>query len=200
MKKITVLSTILAAMMLANAGSAMAESHLINKDVKLVKRDTKKVELRINQPNVGTLDVELKDKEGVIVYAGEVKGNENVTTQFNLNALPSGTYYLNCSNDGFWSSQELSIENGNVEINENSYKEVIIPQVESIGLNRFAVTTSNKNVADLGVAILNLSGEVVYDGYLSNANRFNLGHLASGEYVFEFTVADKIFKQYVKVK
>ncbi|WP_298357647.1 hypothetical protein, partial [Runella sp.] len=67
MKKNTVLSTVLAAMMLATAGNASAETHLLTKDVKLVKRDTKKVEVKINQPNVGELDVKLKDIEGVTV-------------------------------------------------------------------------------------------------------------------------------------
>jgi hypothetical protein len=74
MKKNTVLSTVLAAMMFATAGNASAETHLLTKDVKLVKRDTKKVEVKINQPNVGELDVKLKDIEGVTVYEGSIKG------------------------------------------------------------------------------------------------------------------------------
>lgn len=200
MKKNTVLSTVLAAMMLATAGNASAETHLLTKDVKLVKRDTKKVEVKINQPNVGELDVKLKDIEGVTVYAGSIKGGENVSTQFNLNALPNGEYVLNCSNDGFWSSQHLSIKNGNVEINENSYQESLAPKVEAIALNRFEVTPLLKNVADMAVAITNNTGELVYDGYLSSGSRFNLGHLPSGEYAFEFTIGDKTFKKYVKVK
>lgn len=200
MKKNTVLSTVLAAMMFATAGNASAETHLLTKDVKLVKRDTKKVEVKINQPNVGELDIKLKDNEGVTVYEGSIKGGENVSTQFNLNALPNGEYVLNCSNDGFWSSQHLSIKNGSVEINENSYQESLTPKIEVIGLNRFEVTPVTKNVADMAVAITDNTGELVYEGYLSSGSRFNLGHLPTGEYAFEFTVADKSFKQYVKVK
>ncbi|MFN8349111.1 MAG: hypothetical protein U0X91_29190 [Spirosomataceae bacterium] len=200
MKKNTVLSTVLAAMMLATAGNAMAETHLFTKDVKLVKRDTKKVEVKINQPNVGELDVKIEDNEGVVVYAGSLKGGENVSTQFNLNALPNGEYVLSCSNNGFWSSQHLSITNGNVVINENSYQEALPPKVESFALNRFEVTPVVKNVADLAVTITNNEGVPVYDGYLSSGSRFNLGHLPSGNYAFEFTVADKVFKQHVKVK
>jgi hypothetical protein len=107
---------------------------------------------------------------------------------------------LNCSNDGFWSSQHLSIKNGNVEINENSYQESLAPKVESFALNRFEVTPVTKNIADMAVAITGSNGELVYDGYLSSGSRFNLGHLPTGEYAFEFTVADKTFKKYVKVK
>ncbi len=200
MKKNTMLLSIFAAMFFVSTGNAMAESHLFTKDVKIVKRDAKKVEVRVNQQNVGVLDVELKDKEGVLIYSGEIKGGENVSTQFNLNALPNGEYLLNCSNNNFWSLQKLTIANGNVEINENTYQEVLSPTVESIALNRFEVTTNNKNVADLEVSIANRAGEVVYTGYLSNANRFNLNHLPTGEYSFEFTVANKSFKQYVNVK
>ena len=200
MKKNTVLSTVLAAMMLATAGNASAETHLLTKDVKLVKRDTKKVEVKINQPNVGELDIQIKDNDGVTVYAGTIKGGENVSTQFNLNALPNGEYVLNCSNKGFWSSQHLAIKNGSVEINENSYQEALSPKVEGIGLNRFEVTPVNKNVADMGVSILDNTGALVYEGYLSSGSRFNLGHLPSGDYTFELTVADKSFKKYVKVK
>lgn len=126
MKKNTMLLSIFAAMFFVSTGNAMAESHLFTKDVKIVKRDAKKVEVRVNQPNVGILDVELRDKEGVLIYEGEIKGGENVATQFNLNALPSGEYTLNCFNNNFWSSQQLSISNGNIEINENSYKESLL--------------------------------------------------------------------------
>ncbi|AXE20910.1 hypothetical protein DR864_25800 [Runella rosea] len=187
-------------MFFVSTGNAMAESHLFTKDVKIVKRDAKKVEVRVNQPNVGILDVELRDKEGVLIYEGEIKGGENVATQFNLNALPSGEYTLNCFNNNFWSSQQLSISNGNIEINENSYKESLAPKVEMIAINRFEVSTVVKNVADMEVIIADRAGEVVYKGYLSTASRFNLGHLPSGEYSFEFVVADKSFKQFVNVK
>lgn len=200
MKKNTMLLSIFAALFFVSTENAMAESHLFTKDVKIVKRDAKKVEVRVNQQNVGVLEVELKDKEGVLIYAGEIKGGENVSTQFNLNALPNGEYMLNCSNDNFWSLQKLTIANGNVEINENTYQEVLPPTVENVALNRFEVKTNNKNVADLEVSIANRAGEVVYTGYLSNANRFNLNHLPTGEYSFEFTVANKSFKQYVNVK
>lgn len=200
MKKNTMLLSIFAALFFVSTGNAMAESHLFTKDVKIVKRDTKKVEVRVNQLNVGVLDVELKDKEGVLVYSGELQGGENVATQFNLNALPNGEYTLNCSNENFWSSQQLAITNGNVEINENSYKEALAPKVETIAINRFEVVTTNKNLADMEVTIADRTGEVVYNGYLSAASRFNLGHLPSGEYSFEFGVADKSFKQFVKVK
>ncbi len=200
MKKNTMLLSIFATLFFVSTGNAMAESHFLNKDVKIVKRDTKKVEVRVNQLNVGELDVELKDKEGVLIYTGSIKGGENVATQFNLNALPNGEYILNCSNNNFWSSQQLAITNGNVEINENSYQEVLAPKIEKLDINRFEVITANKNMADLGVSIVNRAGEVVYTGYLSYANRFNLSHLPSGEYAFEFTVADKSFTQYVKVK
>lgn len=200
MKKNTMLSTVLAAMMLATAGNAMAETHLLTKDVKLVKRDTKKVEVKINQPIVGKLDVQLTDNEGVVVYEGTLKGEEKVSTQLNLNALPNGEYALNCSNDNFWSSQRLTIKDGNLEINENSYQEALTPKIEAFAVNRFEVTTSNKNLADLGVTITNNKGEVIYEGYLSSGNRFNLSHLQTGEYAFEFTVANKSFKQFVKVK
>lgn len=200
MKKNTMLLSIFAAMFFVSTGNAMAESHLFTKDVKIVKRDAKKVEVRVNQPNVGILDVELRDKEGVLIYEGEIKGGENVATQFNLNALPSGEYTLNCFNNNFWSSQQLSISNGNIEINENSYKESLAPKVEMIAINRFEVSTVVKNVADMEVIIADRAGEVVYKGYLSTASRFNLGHLPSGEYSFEFVVADKSFKQFVNVK
>jgi hypothetical protein len=194
------LSTVLSAMMLATAGNAMAETHLLTKDVKLVKRDTKKVEVKINQPIVGKLDVQLTDNEGVVVYEGTLKGDDNVSTQLNLNALPNGEYTLNCSNDNFWSLQRLSIKDGNLEINDNSYQEALTPKIETIAPNRFEVITANKNLADLGVAITDLSGEVIYTGYLSSGNRFDLNKLPVGEYAFEFTVANKSFKQFVKVK
>lgn len=200
MKNNTMLSTVLAAMMMVSAGSAMAETHLLTKDVKLVKRDNKKIEVKVNQPNVGKLDVELKDKDGVVLYAGVIKGGENITTQFNLNALPNGEYLLNCSNAGFWSLQHLSIKNGSIEINEQSYQEAMTPKVEVFAANRFEVITANKNIADMAVAIVDNFGETVYSDYLSAGNKFNLSHLPTGEYTFELTVANKTFKQFVKVK
>ena len=200
MKKITMLSTVFAAMMLATAGTASAETHLLTKDVKLVKRDTKKVEVKINQPNVGVLDVVIKDIDGVVVHEGIFEVNEGVSTQLNLNALPNGEYVMSCSNDNFWSAQTLFIKNGNVEIDENSYKEAVLPKVEAFAVNRFEVSTTNKNVADMSVAISDLAGNSIYSGYLSAGSRFNLSHLPAGEYAFEFTVADKSFKKFVKVK
>ncbi|MFN4146473.1 MAG: hypothetical protein ACK4GN_11665 [Runella sp.] len=200
MKKNTMLSTVLAAIMFASAGSAMAESHLLTKDVKVVKRAAKKVEVRVNQPNTGTLEVVLKDNEGTTVHTGKIQGGENMVTLFNLNSLPNGQYTLSCANASFWSAQNLVIKNGEVEIVENTYQEAFKPSVEEIGNNRFAVTTFNKNVADMPVIISDLQGETLYSGYLSTANRYNLNNLPAGEYVFEFAVGDKSFKQYVKVK
>jgi hypothetical protein len=87
-----------------------------------------------------------------------------------------------------------------VEIDENSYKEAVLPKIEAIGVNRFEVSTSNKNVADMSVTITDLAGTTIYNSYLSAGSRFNLNHLPAGEYGFEFTVADRFFKKYVKVK
>jgi len=200
MKKNTMLSTVLAAMMMVSAGSAMAETHLLTKDVKVVKRDNKKIEVKVNQPNVGKLDVELKDKDGVVLYAGTIKGGENITTRFNLNALPNGEYLLNCSNADFWSLQQLSIKNGSIDINEDSYQEAVTPKVEAFAANRFEVTTSNKNVADMTVVITDTFGEIVYSNYLSAGSKFNMSHLPTGDYTFELTVANKSFKKLVTVK
>lgn len=192
------LSTLLAAMMLASTGGAMAENHLLYKDVKLVKRDAKKVEIRVNQLKGGIIDVELTDNQGTNVYKGTVKSGENIVKLFDLNALPNGEYDLKCSNAEFWSTQRFSIKNGNIEISENSYKEASAPAIESYAANRFEVVTANTHAVT--VSIYDRSGELMYDGALSAANRFNLDRLLSGEYRFEFTVGDATFRKFVTVK
>lgn len=197
MKKNTMLSTVLAAMLLASTGGAYAESHLMSKDVKLVKRASKKIELRINQPQVGKLHVELKNEEGANVYAGMVENGENVVKLFDLNALPNGIYTLNCSNDIFWSSQQLSIKNGEINIEPATYEEITAPSIEQYATNRFKVNTTN---ATTKVSIYKLNGELVYEGSLSAGNHFDLNRLTTGQYRFEFNLNDIYFSKFVRVK
>ncbi|MCU0339681.1 MAG: hypothetical protein MUE30_07340 [Spirosomaceae bacterium] len=198
MKKNTMLSTLFAAMMLASTGGAMAENHLLYKDVKLVKRDAKKVEIRVNQPKGGVMDVELTDNQGVSVYRGTVKSGENIVKLFDLNALPNGEYTLNCTNEAFWSVQRFNIKNGAVEINQDSYQEASAPTVKLYGQNRFEVVS--KNALATTITITNNTGEVMYDGKLTEGTVFNLDRLTTGEYRFEFSVGQAIFRQYVSVK
>jgi hypothetical protein len=198
MKKNTMFSTLLAAMMLASTGGAKAESHLLYKDVKLVKRDAKKVEIRVNQPNGGAMNVELTDNQGISVYQGTVKSGENIVKLFDLNALPNGEYTLNCNNEAFWSVQRFQIKDGNVEINQNSYQEANAPAVKLNGQNRFEVVS--KNALATTVTITNNTGEVMYDGKLTESTVFNLDRLTTGEYRFEFNVGNAAFRKYVSVK
>ncbi|MEZ4904162.1 MAG: hypothetical protein R2822_21640 [Spirosomataceae bacterium] len=52
----------------------------------------------------------------------------------------------------------------------------------------------------MAVTITDAFGEAVYADYLSNGSKFNLSHLPVGEYTFELSVANKVFKKYVTVK
>jgi hypothetical protein len=201
MKKNTVFSVLLAAALLATTGgSYAAKSHLKPNDVKLVKRDAKKVAIRVNTPTTAALDVTFSDLNGQVLYTGTIEGNLSNVKQLDLASLPNGEYVVTCDNADFWCSQRLTIEKGEVKIDEASYQEFAQPTLRTYGDNLFEVKPNVTNIADVAVTIVDNQNEVVYQGNLSQGRRFNLNRLPSGDYKFSFVAGSKELDQTVKIK
>jgi|GEM_PF-6466119 len=188
-------TTLLAAVILAHTGSVAAKSHLDVK-VKLVKTQAKKLRVLATETTNNNVNVTLQNEAGEVLYSGQVAGVENVGREFNLAALPDGNYAMNFSNDSFFCTQRVKIQNGNLTIEEGTYQELLKPQVKAYGLNRVEVMS---DVANMQVRINDATGEEVYDGKIAQGRYFDLNLLGSGSYTFVFVVEGQTFTETINV-
>ena len=188
-------TTLLAAVILAHTGSVAAKSHLDVK-VKLVKTQAKKLRVLTTETTNNNVNVTLQNEAGETLYSGQVTGVQNVGREFNLAALPDGNYAMNFSNDSFFGTQRVKIQNGNLAIEEGTYQEVLKPQVKTYGLNRVEVLS---DVAAMQVRINDAAGEEVYSGTIAQGRYFDLNLLGSGRYTFVFVVEGHEFTETINV-
>ncbi|TAG21729.1 MAG: hypothetical protein EAZ14_08890 [Runella slithyformis] len=196
MNKNTILSTtLLAAVILAHSGSAVAKSHLDVK-VKLVKTQGKKLRVLTTENTQKNVEVTIENEAGEVLYNGRVSGVENASREFNLTALPDGNYTMNFSNASFFSTQRVQIQNGNLVIEAGSYQEIVKPQLKAYGQNRVEVMS---DIANMSVIINDNNNEEVYRSSIAQGRHFDLNLLGSGRYTFSFIVEGKQFTETINV-
>lgn len=197
MNKNTILSTTLfAALLLANTTGAEAKSHALDVKVKFVKTNAKKLRVMTNEINKNNLEVSLRNEAGDILYSGNLSVSQLESKQFDLTALPDGTYSLTVNGQAFYSTQRVKIQNGNLSIEADTYEEVLKPTLNVYGVNRLEVAGIN---AGTYISIRDAYGEEVYHAMAGNSRRFDLSKLASGAYTFEFALDNKQFTETVNV-
>jgi hypothetical protein len=193
-KKIMLLSTLVAAMLMTNATVSEARTHALDVKVKLVKSASKKLRVVANQPS-GLLNVSLYNESGELLYSGQVQTIENLGKQFDLTALADGKYSLTVGGDTFNSTQRVVIKDGNLTIDTESYNETVKPEVKPLAKNQFIVALS----VPTSITITDVYGEELYSAVVNESKRYDLSTLPSGKYVLTFVIGGSLFTETVNV-
>ncbi len=188
------LSTLAAAMLMTNATVSEARTHALDVKVKFVKSDSKKLRVVANQPN-GSLNVNLYNESGELLYSGQVQTIENLGKQFDLSALADGKYSLTVSGDTFSSTQRVVIKDGNLTIDTESYNETVKPEVKPLAKNQFVIALN----VPTSITITDVYGEEVYSAVANESKRYDLNTLPSGKYVLTFVIGGSVFTETVTV-
>ena len=197
MNKNTILSaTLFAALLLANTTGAEAKSHALDVKVKFVKTNAKKLRVMANEISKNNLEIILRNEAGEILYSGNVSAKQLEGKQFDLNALPDGTYSMTVNGQAFYSTQRVKIQNGDLIIEAGSYEEVLKPTLNVYAQNRVEVAGIN---AGTYITIRDAFGEQVYGEMAGASRRFDLRNLASGAYTFAFALDNQQFTEIVNV-
>jgi hypothetical protein len=193
-KKIMLLSTLLTALLMTNATVSEARTHALDVKVKLVKSDGKKLRVVANQPS-GSLNVNLYNESGELLYSGQVQTIENLGKQFDLTALPDGKYSLTVSGSTFSSTQKVAIKDGNLTIDTESYNETLKPEVRTLAKNQFVIALT----VPTSITITDVYGEELYSAVANESKRYDLSTLPSGKYVLTFVIGGNLFTETVNV-
>ena len=199
MKKNTIISAALAAVMLASTVGTFANVHRVKPTTSTATVEGKKLSVMANRPEAKAVRVEIRDADGVALHSG-VENSGQFRKQYNLAALAEGNYTLTLSTDQWVSVQPFSIAGANVVLDAANYQEVVMVEVVQVDKNTYTVLANTKNVPLLDINILNSYGEIVHTNSVTEAKRFNLNQLPKGVYTFLVSLGSKEFTHKVDVK
>ena len=199
MKKNTIISAALVAVMLASTVGTFANVHRVKSTISAATVEGKKLNVVANRPEASAVRVEIRDAFGIAQYDG-TENSGQFNKQYNLAALAEGNYTLTLSTDQWVSVQPFSIAGANVLLSTANYQEVVKVAVAQLVNNRFVVQANTKNVPLLGVSLVNSYGEVVHTDTVTEAKQFNLNKLPKGKYAFVVSLGNKEITQNVVVK
>ena len=199
MKKNTIISAALAAVMLASTVGTFANGHRVKPTTSAATVEGKKLNVTANRPEASAVRIEIKDANGLTVH-NDVEKSGQFKKQYNVAALPEGNYTVTLSTDQWMSVQPFGILGANVVLDAANYQEIVRVEVVQMDKNTYTVLANTKNVPLLDVNITNSYGEVVHTNTVTEAKRFNLNKLPKGNYTFSVSLGSKEFTQNVTVK
>ncbi|GAB3697188.1 hypothetical protein GCM10027592_21070 [Spirosoma flavus] len=184
---------------LAGMGGAKADNGSGMGGVKVQKSEAKKV--RVYTKPGAAVDVAIIDADGTILYRGTISKSNQKPTQFNLNNLPDGQYFLTAGNDAWWMSQGITIKANTINVDERNLKQLVQPTLTAYDKNKVEVVLPSKNVDETNVAIYDAQNILVKtDSFKGESRRFDLSALPDGAYTFVVGPEQKQFMSRIDIR
>lgn len=146
--------------------------------------------------------VSLYDAQSNLIHS-EMTSAAPVRKKYDLNALPSGTYYLQTASESANARYEIVINNSAAVIANSEVAEVVKPTV-LLKDNHVLVSILNFRQTPVSVSIQEKDGSEIYaNDFASGTNffrKFDISSFPAGTYVFNFNYGDRHFSQSVTKK
>lgn len=181
---------------LISAGGAFGQTNDGVPYVTVRKSESKKVRLYTQAP----VEMAIIDADGTTLYRGDVKAKLAGVTVLNLTNLPDGHYYLTATNNDFWTSQGLTVQNDQVRVDAQNTTTLVKPTLIPYGKNKFEIAMPGTQT--LNVALYDESNALVFNETYQkgDVHRFDLNKLPSGNYTFVVGPDSKQFTEQIAVQ
>ena len=188
-----------AAWLLTTAEAAVAQHQNPDSPVTIAAYKSGGKRIRLATPINTPVDVAVMDEQGTLLHQSTIRASDQRGILLNLKNLPDGKYYVTATNNDFWMSQGVTVNNDQVLVNARNVTELIRPVVTAYAKNKFEVAMPG--VEKLTVSIYNPTNDLVYTQSFGSGNRhrFDLSSLPNGQYTFVYGPEQKQFTERIAI-
>lgn len=193
LKSIITLGLVLALQVFA-VQSATASNN--EPSVSLKEAGQKTFVLVLDYPAAKKVDIVLKDLYNVILLREETEVNGHLAKKYNLNALPSGNYFLEIEDEQSILVYNINIEREKVTVSNVASSKIFKPSLTQKD-DKVTVDMLLLNLDNVVVSILDADNQVLLEEKAENVVRFgkvyDLSELKAGNYTFKIRAANRTF-------
>ena len=175
-------------------------AHAGNADFYLhVKKEQGKT-IRFTLNDVKQSNLSIIDADEKVVYTENAAGKEGVTRSYNLNELPTGTYFLEVETSAKIARYEIKVSDKAAVLSKKAIRETYKPVLKA-DKGFVTLNIANTEKSAVGVKIYDSNENEVYSETLKNASsvnkRFDVSNLNGDNYTFVMTYDNKSFVESV---
>ncbi|MBO0934819.1 T9SS C-terminal target domain-containing protein [Fibrella aquatilis] len=200
MKTIRITIALLAtAWLLTTAEAAVAQHQNLESPVTVAAFKSGGKRIRLATPINSAVDVAIMDEQGTLLHQSTIRATDKRGILLNLKNLPNGRYFVTATNNDFWVSQGVTVNNEQVLVNTRNVTELIRPVVTAYAKNKFEVAMPG--VEKMTISIYNPTNDLVYTQSFGagNRHRFDLSSLPGGQYTFVYGPEQKQFIERIAI-
>jgi hypothetical protein len=166
------------------------------------KSGSKSFVLNLKDNTAKKVRIQLEDANGHILLTQRINTMKKKAMKYNLNNLPDGTYTLSVSDKQAVLKNEVIIQDGTLNIEDEHGMFIYKPQI-NVKSNQVEFSLLQLNDTKTKIRILDATNNLVFSEDIKDVGsihrRYDLSLLLNGKYLFTLETNDELFTKAVRI-